>query len=98
MADRHAAHEMLHRQIAELEVILEQAQQDLNAVRGSERVTQWKARTVPLLIEHVGREAAQRFADRKPGPSFSQDLLEELGDEVDMYRTFLLELIANANR
>jgi hypothetical protein len=96
MADRPMANEMLHRQIAELDGILDQARQDLNAVRGSERVALWKARTVPLLEQHVSRDAAQRFATRQPGPSFSQDLLEELGDEVETYRALLLELIADS--
>jgi F0F1-type ATP synthase membrane subunit b/b' len=92
MPDRQIAREMLRQQRAELESIFEHAQQDLNAVRGSERVRQWKARTVTLLAEHLGREAAQRLAGRQAGPSFSQDLLEELADEVETYRTCLLEL------
>jgi hypothetical protein len=92
MLDRQIVHEMLRRQSAGLESIFERAQQDLNAVRGSERVIQWKARTVTLLAEHLGHEAAQRLGSRQAGPSFSQDLLEELSEEVETYRTVLLAL------
>ena len=37
-------------------------------------------------------EDAQRFSDTRPGPSFTNDLLEELSDEVETYRGFLLSL------
>ena len=93
MPDPQRVDEVLRRQVAELDGIHEQAKQDLNAVRGTERVAQWKARTVPLLLENLGRDTAQRFRDQHAGPSFSQDLLEELGDEVEMYRAFLLSLM-----
>jgi hypothetical protein len=83
---------MIERQLAELEAILRRAEQDLNTVAGVERLAKWKAKTVPLLAQSVGPQEAQRFATTQPGPSFTSDLLEELGDEVEVYRTFLLAL------
>ena len=81
---------MLQRQLAELDAIEnETVTMSMNTVRGSEEVSKWKARTVPLIAQHVGQQAAQRFADTKPGPSFTNDLFEEFSDEVDVYRTAL---------
>jgi hypothetical protein len=98
MPDRAKALEMLRRQIAELDVVLRQSQQDLNAVRGGERLAHWKARTVPLIAEVAGPAAAKRLADKQAGPSFTQDLLEELSDEAEGYRTILMALIDEVNK
>lgn len=92
MSDRNQALAMLLTQLKELEAILKRAESDLNTVGGSERVATWKARTIPLLAAHVGQQDAQRFSDTRPGPSFTNDLLEELSDEVETYRGFLLSL------
>ena len=92
MSDRDQALEMLHAQLKELEAILKRAESDLNTVGGSERVAMWKARTIPLLAAHLGQQEAQRFSDTRTGPSFTNDLLEELSDEVETYREFLLSL------
>jgi hypothetical protein len=80
---------VIERQLKELEAILQQAERDLNTVAGGERLAKWKARTIPLIAQGVGQKEAQRFADTRPGPSFTSDLLEELSDEVELYRTFL---------
>jgi hypothetical protein len=98
MPDRAKALEVLRRQLAELDVVLRQAQQDLNAVRGTERVAQWKARTAALIADLVGPFAAKRLADKQAGPSFTQDLLEELSDEAEGYRTILVALIDEVNK
>jgi hypothetical protein len=90
--DNVAASEMIQRQIKELDEIFKQASLDLNTVAGSERVAKWKKRTIPLLAEHIGQKEAQRFAATDPGPSFTNDLLEELSDEVETYRNFLVTL------
>jgi hypothetical protein len=82
----------IEQQLAELAAILSQAEQDLNTVAGGERLAKWKARTVPLLAQAVGPQEAQRFAATQPGPSFTSDLLEELSDQVEVYRTFLQAL------
>ena len=92
MSDRDQALDMLHAQLKELEAILKRAESDLNTVGGSERVAAWKARTIPLLAAHLGPQDVQRFSETRPGPSFTNDLLEELSDEVETYRDFLLSL------
>lgn len=92
MTDRNAAVEMIERQIQELDAVFKEASQDINTVRGGERVAAWKKQTVPLLAQHVGQKQAQLFAMTKPGPSFTRDLDEELSDEVELYRNFLTTL------
>lgn len=94
MSDRvKSAAEMIQQQIQELDSIVTKASQDLNAVRGIENVKKWKQRTVHLMGEQLGQTDAQRFAAKVPGPSFSNDLQDELADEAEDYRTFLLSLI-----
>ena len=92
MQPNQSAIEMIRRQIEEVNTIFKQTMQDLNTVRGHERVSSWKKRTVELLAQHVGQKDAQRFASTAPGPSFTNDLMEELGDEIEVYRTFLQTL------
>lgn len=77
--------EMLEGQIKGLQGVLQQAGTDLNTVAGKERVTKWKAQTFSLIAQHLGPQHAQRFADTQPGPCFTNDLLEELTDEADVY-------------
>ena len=83
---------MIEQQRKELDTIFKQAAEDLNTVAGAERVAKWKARTVALIAQQVGPQEAKRFAETRPGPSFTSDLLEELGDEIEVYRTFLVAL------
>ena len=83
---------MIQQQLKELTVILKQAEQDLNTVAGAERVAKWKARTISLIAQQVGPQEAKRFSETRPGPSFTSDLLEELGDGIEVYRTFLVAL------
>ena len=87
-----SAIEMIKRQIDEVNTIFKQTGQDLNTVRGHERVTAWKKRTVELLAQQIGPKDAQRFAGISPGPSFTNDLMEELSDEIEAYRSFLQTL------
>lgn len=84
-----AALEMIERQIKELDTIVSSASTDLNTVAAKERIAKWKVRTVPLLAQHVGEAEAKRFWKTDPGPSFTNDLLEELTDEAETYRNFL---------
>lgn len=88
-----AALDMLEQQIKELDEILAQASSDLNTVAGVERVAKWKNCTIPLITQHVGPKEAQQFFNTRPGPSFTNDLLEELSDEVDVYRSFLTAMV-----
>lgn len=90
--------EMLQRHLGELDSILSQAQRDLNTVAGRERVAKWKAKVIPIFESELGPAIAKRMAGTAPGPSFTSDLLEELGDEVEVYRTFLLQLIDEFKR
>jgi len=100
MSDQlNAAQSMLQNQLAELDAIEKEAvTQSLNTMGATERVHQWKARTAPLIAKHLSEAAAKRFADTKPGPSFTNDLFEEFSDEVDVYRTAIRALITEARQ
>lgn len=100
MSDQlNAALAMLQKQLAELDAIEKEAvTQSLNTVGATELVHQWKARTAPLIAQHLSAAAAQRFSDTKPGPSFTNDLFEEFSDEVDVYRTVIRTLIKEARQ
>jgi hypothetical protein len=85
--------EMIQAQIQELDQLVKQAVSDLNAVRGLENVRKWKARTVRLIEEQLDQQEAQRFSVKGTGPVFANDLLDELNDEVEDYRAFLVSLV-----
>jgi len=89
---------MVGRLIKELDAIVKQGTEDLNTVAATERMAKWKLRTVPLLAEHVGPNEAKRFADTNPGPSFTNDLLEELTDDAEIYRNCLVSLAAEIKK
>ncbi|MFM8550886.1 MAG: hypothetical protein ACKOCD_00995 [Nitrospiraceae bacterium] len=84
--------EMIQQQIRALDTILEEARTDLNTVAASERLGKWKVQAIPVMAQHLGQQEAQRFADTKPGPSFTNDLLEEISDDVELYREYLVAL------
>jgi hypothetical protein len=84
--------ETVQRQLQELDALAKQTLKDLNTVAGTERVAKWKATTVALLTEAVGQQEGRRFAGIHPGPSFTNDLVEEFTDLIDCYRTPLVEL------
>lgn len=85
---------LLQKQLAELDAIEKEAvTESMNTMGATERVHKWKARTVPLIAQHFGPQAAKRFADTKPGPSFTNDLFEEFSDEVDVYRAAIRALM-----
>ncbi len=100
MSDQlNTARNMLQQQLAELDAIeKDTVTAHLNTIRGIEDVQKWKARTAPLIAQHLGAAAAKRFADTKPGPSFTNDLFEEFSDEVDVYRTAIRALIKEARQ
>jgi len=81
------------RQLEELEALAKQTLQDLNTVAGTERLLQWKARTAGLISNTVGQQQGSAFAGIQPGPSFTNDLVEEFTDLVDCYRTPLQTLV-----
>ena len=83
---------LIQQQVKELDAIAKQTLEDLNTVAGTERVAKWKARTVALLTEALGSPTMQKFAALQPGPSFTNDLVEEFTDLIESYRAPLTAL------
>ncbi|HMK22411.1 MAG TPA: hypothetical protein VK466_08745 [Terriglobales bacterium] len=83
---------VVQNQLKELDAISRQTMEDLNTVAGTERVAKWKAKTVALLTEAAGQTEGQKFAAIRPGPSFTNDLVEEFSDLIDCYRAPLTAL------
>lgn len=83
---------MIDQQVKELDAIAKRTVQDFNTTLGTERMGQWKIRTVALLQQHAGQNAADELARKTPGMSFTNDLIEEFTDEVDSYRSYLVAL------
>jgi hypothetical protein len=83
---------MLQKQLKELDTIFQETMETLNTVAGAERVAKWKARTVALITESLGQKEGQKFAALQPGPSFTNDLVEEFTDLIDYFRTPLADL------
>ncbi len=84
--DAPAGLDIVLQQLKELEALASQTLQDLNTVAGTERIMKWKAHTTTLISNAVGHEQATTFAGIQPGPSFTNDLVEEFTDLVDCYR------------
>jgi hypothetical protein len=84
--------DMLQRQLKELDVIFQETMETLNTNAGAERVAKWKARTVALITESLGQKEGQMFAALQPGPSFTNDLVEEFTDLIDYFRAPLADL------
>ena len=92
---------VVQQQIKELDALARQTLEDLNTVAGTERIVKWKAKTVALLTEAVGPQEGHKFAGVHPGPSFTNDMVEEFTDLIDSYRTPLTSLakqLAEASR
>ncbi len=83
---------MIDQQVKELDAIATRTVQDLNTTLGAERMGQWKIRTVALLRQHAGQNAADELARKTPGMAFTNDLVEEFTDEVESYRSYLVAL------
>lgn len=88
-----AARDMIQKQLKDLDVIFAETMETLNTVAGAERLVKWKARTVMLLTESLGAKEGQKFAALQPGPSFTNDLVEEFTDLIDYFKTPLLDLV-----
>jgi hypothetical protein len=91
-ADMPSGLTVIRQQIEELDALARQTLQDLNTVAGTDRVAKWKVRTVALIIDAVGPLEGQAFARIQPGPSFTNDLVEEFTDLVECYRSPLMIL------
>ena len=87
-----AGFNMLQKQLKELDQIFQETMETLNTVAGAERVAKWKARTIALITESLGQKEGQKFAALQPGPSFTNDLVEEFTDLIDYFRTPLADL------
>ena len=87
-----AARDMLQKQLKELDQIFQETMETLNTISGGERVAKWKARTSALITESLGQKEGQKFAALQPGPSFTNDLVEEFTDLIDYFKTPLTDL------
>ena len=85
--------DMLQKQLKELDQILQDTMETLNTVSGAERVAKWKARTSALITESLGQKEGQKFSALQPGPSFTNDLVEEFTDLTDYFRSPLAALM-----
>lgn len=83
---------VVRQQIDELETLEKQTLQDLNTIAGTERIAKWKEHTVSLITNTVGPLEGQALARIQPGPSFTNDLVEEFVDLVECYRSPLMIL------
>jgi hypothetical protein len=86
------ARDMLQKQLRELDQIFQDTMETLNTVAGTERVAKWKTRTSALITESMGQKEGQKFAALQPGPSFTNDLVEEFTDLIDYFKTPLTDL------
>jgi hypothetical protein len=92
---------VVQQQIRELDAIAKQTLEDLNTMAGAERVAKWKTKTVALLTEAVSQKEGQKMAGIHPGPSFTNDLVEEFTDLIETYRaplSLLAKQLAQAPR
>lgn len=87
-----AAIGVIDQQIKELDAIAKDTNETLNTVYGRERVAKWKARAAAALTQQIGEAEGRALATANPGPSFSNDLMDEFNDEVDFYRAHLTTL------
>jgi hypothetical protein len=87
-----ATRDMIHKQLKELDQIFQETMETLNTVAGAERVAKWKAKTVTLITEFLGQKEGQKFSALQPGPSFTNDLVEEFTDLTDYFKIPLTDL------
>jgi hypothetical protein len=87
-----SAASIIDQQVKELDAIAKRTIQDFNTTLGTERVGNWKIRTVALLQHHAGQKEADELARKNPGMAFTNDLIEEFTDEVECYRSYLVAL------
>lgn len=83
---------VVRQQIDELESLKKQTLHDLNTIAGTERIAKWKVRSVALITDAIGSLEGRAIARIQPGPSFTNDLVEEFADLVECYRSPLIIL------
>jgi hypothetical protein len=84
---------LVQEQLKELDTIFQETMETLNTVAGVERVAKWKVKTTAIITESLGQKEGQKFAALQPGPSFTNDLVEEFTDLIDYFRTPLTDLV-----
>ncbi len=90
--EAHKGIAVIQQQLNELDQIFRDTMETLNTVSGMEKVAKWRARTITLLTQAVGPQAGQNFAKVQPGPSFTNDLVEEFTDFIDTFKIPLMTL------
>lgn len=98
MPDMTQALAVIEQQLSELDAIAKDTNDTLNAVAGRERVMKWKTRTAGVLAQQVNQQEGQAFSRTIPGPSFTNDLVDEFNDEVDFYRAQMTALRARIQK
>ncbi len=88
----HKGRLVIHQQLGELDHIFRETMETLNTVAGMERVAKWRTKTIALLTDALGKQAGDAFARVQPGPSFTNDLVEEFTDFIETFRTPLTTL------
>lgn len=84
---------VIQQQLKELDGIFQDTMEmSLNTTAGTERVAKWRAKTVTLLSQSLGEQAGEDFARIQPGPSFTNDLVEEFTDLIECFRVPLTAL------
>ena len=84
---------VVQQQLKELDSILQDTMEmSLNTTAGTERVAKWRIKTVTLLNQSLGEKIGEDFARIQPGPSFTNDLVEEFTDLIDCFRVPLTAL------
>jgi hypothetical protein len=98
MPDMTQALAVIEQQLKDLDANSKETNETLNAVAGRERVAKWKTRTAAALTQQVNQQEGQAFSRTNPGPSFTNDLVDEFNDEVDFYRTQLAAVRARVQK
>jgi hypothetical protein len=78
---------VIQQQLKELDEIFRDTMETLNTVSGMERVAKWRTKTIALLTDTIGKQAGEVFARVQPGPSFTNDMVEEFTDFIDTFKT-----------
>src|ERR1051325_6996744 len=92
------ARDRLQDQLKDLDQIFQDTIETLNIASGTERVMKWRAKTVAVITESLGQKEGQKFAALQPGPSFTNDLVEEFTDLIEYFRIPLANLMKQSSQ
>jgi hypothetical protein len=93
-----SARDRLQDQLKDLDQIFQDTIETLNIASGTERVMKWRAKTVTVITESLGQKEGQKFAALQPGPSFTNDLVEEFTDLIEYFRIPLANLMKQSSQ